>query len=190
MSLGAWTHDLLFSCVEFLKLNHIQSLLFDVRLAGYNSWRHFTYPPQTNEVMWFTELRKVMLELIDLRRQVLSGQLTQEPAREVKIQITNHIDWGNQRMGLDLVPSVDGKIVDTTNCSIVDLHQVVSEQWVVQDRIKAEAPQKKYPVSGHSSKSVRWCAFLFLICPAVKNVIHVYSVIGARPSFLYTKYDG
>ncbi|XP_071804886.1 dedicator of cytokinesis protein 3-like isoform X1 [Asterias amurensis] len=79
---------------------------------------------KTNEMLWFSELRKVMLELIDLRRQLMSGQLTQEPAREVKIQITNRIDVGNERMGLDLIPSIDGKIIDTNTCSIVDLHQV------------------------------------------------------------------
>ncbi|XP_022099388.1 dedicator of cytokinesis protein 3-like isoform X2 [Acanthaster planci] len=72
----------------------------------------------------FKEVRKVMLELIDLRRQLMSGQLPQEPAREVRIQIAKRMDWGNQQLNLDLVPSVEGKIVDTTNTSIVELHDV------------------------------------------------------------------
>ncbi|XP_038067057.1 dedicator of cytokinesis protein 3-like [Patiria miniata] len=75
-------------------------------------------------MQWFGQMRTIMLELIDRRQKLLSGQLTQEPARKYRIKITNLINWGNQMLGLDLVPSVDGKIVDTTNTSIVDLHQV------------------------------------------------------------------
>lgn len=37
-----------------------------------------------------------MNELIDLRRQLLSGHLTQDQVREVKRHITVRLDWGNE----------------------------------------------------------------------------------------------
>uniref|UniRef100_A0A8B9VUI8 Dedicator of cytokinesis 3 n=4 Tax=Neognathae TaxID=8825 RepID=A0A8B9VUI8_9AVES len=43
----------------------------------------------------FYKLRHVMNELIDLRRQLLSGHLTQDQVREVKRHLTVRLDWGN-----------------------------------------------------------------------------------------------
>ena len=74
---------------------------------------------------WFKELRKIMLELIRMRRQILSGQMTQVQVKEIKSKIMNKVDWGNCRLGLDLVPSVEGEIVDINQCSLIELHKVV-----------------------------------------------------------------
>uniref|UniRef100_A0A6I8P647 Dedicator of cytokinesis 3 n=1 Tax=Ornithorhynchus anatinus TaxID=9258 RepID=A0A6I8P647_ORNAN len=47
-----------------------------------------------HKVDLFYKLRHVMNELIDLRRQLLSGHLTQDQVREVKRHITVRLDWG------------------------------------------------------------------------------------------------
>uniref|UniRef100_A0A8C4M6L6 Dedicator of cytokinesis 3 n=1 Tax=Equus asinus asinus TaxID=83772 RepID=A0A8C4M6L6_EQUAS len=48
-----------------------------------------------HKVDLFYKLRHVMNELIDLRRQLLSGHLTQDQVREVKRHITVRLDWGD-----------------------------------------------------------------------------------------------
>lgn len=44
----------------------------------------------------FYKVRHVMMELIDLRRQLLSGHLTQDQSRDVKRHVTVRLDWGNE----------------------------------------------------------------------------------------------
>eukprot|EP00794_Sanderia_malayensis_P007122 gene7122-7926_t len=72
----------------------------------------------------FLGIKKIMSELIEHRRQIMSKTLTQDQQREVKHLITHRIDWGNSKLGLDLVPRIDGEIVDTENLSIVELYKV------------------------------------------------------------------
>ncbi len=45
-----------------------------------------------------------MNELIDLRRQLLSGHLTQDQVREVKRHITVRLDWGNEWVTVFYLP--------------------------------------------------------------------------------------
>ncbi|TSM44139.1 Dedicator of cytokinesis protein 3 [Bagarius yarrelli] len=77
-----------------------------------------------NKVDLFYKLRHVMNELIDLRRQMLSGHLTQDQIREVKRHITVRLDWGNEHLGLDLVPRKDFEMVDTDQISVSDLYKM------------------------------------------------------------------
>ncbi|XP_075236477.1 dedicator of cytokinesis spg [Lycorma delicatula] len=72
----------------------------------------------------FNTLRKVMCELVDWRRQLLLGTLTLDQIRELKLKITGKIDWGNRKLGLDLVPRCASEMVDPSSMSIVDLYQV------------------------------------------------------------------
>ena len=51
---------------------------------------------QKHKVDLFYKLRHVMNELIDLRRQMLSGHLTQDQIRDVKRHVTVRLDWGNE----------------------------------------------------------------------------------------------
>ncbi|KAK9500516.1 hypothetical protein O3M35_001766 [Rhynocoris fuscipes] len=48
------------------------------------------------ETYKFTTLRKVMRELVDWRRELLTGTLTQDQTREMRLNITSKIDWGNR----------------------------------------------------------------------------------------------
>lgn len=53
-------------------------------------------PHQKNKVELFYKLRLIMMELIDLRRQLLAGHLTQDQSRDIKRHITVRLDWGNE----------------------------------------------------------------------------------------------
>uniref|UniRef100_A0A8C9RAI8 Dedicator of cytokinesis 3 n=1 Tax=Scleropages formosus TaxID=113540 RepID=A0A8C9RAI8_SCLFO len=77
-----------------------------------------------HKVDLFYKLRHVMNELIDLRRQMLSGHLTQDQIRDVKRHITVRLDWGNEHLGLDLVPRKDFEMVDPDQISVSDLYKM------------------------------------------------------------------
>lgn len=51
---------------------------------------------KVRETYKFTTLRKVMRELVDWRRELLTGTLTQDQTREMRLNITSKIDWGNR----------------------------------------------------------------------------------------------
>nr|XP_033781897.1 dedicator of cytokinesis protein 3 isoform X1 [Geotrypetes seraphini] len=77
-----------------------------------------------HKVDLFYKLRHVMNELADLRRQLLSGHLIQDQVREVKRHITVRLDWGNEHLGLDLVPRKDFEVVDSDEISVSDLYKM------------------------------------------------------------------
>ncbi|XP_062843151.1 dedicator of cytokinesis protein 3 isoform X2 [Trichomycterus rosablanca] len=77
-----------------------------------------------HKVDLFYKLRHVMNELIDLRRQMLSGHLTQDQISEIKRHITIRLDWGNEHLGLDLVPRKDFEMVDADQISVTDLYKM------------------------------------------------------------------
>ncbi|XP_076363419.1 dedicator of cytokinesis protein 3-like isoform X2 [Tachypleus tridentatus] len=76
------------------------------------------------ELTLVSQLQGVMWDLMEWRRQIIGGTLTQDQIRELKIKITAKIDWGNRQLGLDLVPRVDGEMVDTETLSPVELYEV------------------------------------------------------------------
>uniref|UniRef100_A0A665TU89 Dedicator of cytokinesis 3 n=1 Tax=Echeneis naucrates TaxID=173247 RepID=A0A665TU89_ECHNA len=77
-----------------------------------------------HKVDLFYKVRHVMMELIDLRRQLLSGHLTQDQSRDVKRHITVRLDWGNEHLGLDLVPRKEFEMVDEEHISVSDLYKM------------------------------------------------------------------
>uniref|UniRef100_A0A8C8CBE8 Dedicator of cytokinesis 3 n=1 Tax=Oncorhynchus tshawytscha TaxID=74940 RepID=A0A8C8CBE8_ONCTS len=78
-----------------------------------------------HKVDLFYKLRHVMNELFDLRRQMLSGHLTQDQVKDVKRHITIRLDWGNEHLGLDLVPRKEFEMVDADQISVSDLYKMV-----------------------------------------------------------------
>uniref|UniRef100_A0A668SQ75 C2 DOCK-type domain-containing protein n=1 Tax=Oreochromis aureus TaxID=47969 RepID=A0A668SQ75_OREAU len=80
-----------------------------------------------HKVDLFYKVRHVMMELIDLRRQLLSGHLTQDQSRDVKRHITVRLDWGNEHLGLDLVPRKEFEMVDEDQISVSDLYKMVRQ---------------------------------------------------------------
>ncbi|KAJ8411271.1 hypothetical protein AAFF_G00172770 [Aldrovandia affinis] len=89
----------------------------------------------------FHRLWHVMNEILDLRRQVLVGHLTHDRMKDVKQHITARLDWGNEQLGLDLVPRKDFSMVDPDDISVTELYKLMEQRHG-----KKETPA---PVSTH-----------------------------------------
>ncbi|XP_073817677.1 dedicator of cytokinesis spg [Musca autumnalis] len=76
------------------------------------------------ETYKFTTLRKVMLSILESRRELLGATLTQDQTLELQMTVVSKIDWGNRKLGLDLVPRIGPLAVDPHNIGIVALHNV------------------------------------------------------------------
>lgn len=53
-------------------------------------------PLQLRETYKFETVGKVMRDLLEWRRQLVSGTLTHDQTRELKLKIIAKIDWGNR----------------------------------------------------------------------------------------------
>ncbi|XP_012575756.1 PREDICTED: dedicator of cytokinesis protein 3 isoform X2 [Condylura cristata] len=123
-----------------------------------------------------------MNELIDLRRQLLSGHLTQDQVREVKRHITVRLDWGNEHLGLDLVPRKDFEVVDSDQISVSDLYKMhlSSRQSVQQSTSQVDTMRPRHgetcrmPVPHH---------FFF----SLKSF--TYNTIGEDTDVFFSLYD-
>uniref|UniRef100_A0A3Q3H1N4 Dedicator of cytokinesis 4b n=1 Tax=Kryptolebias marmoratus TaxID=37003 RepID=A0A3Q3H1N4_KRYMA len=81
-----------------------------------------------NEGDLFHRLWHVMNEILDLRRQVLVGHLTHDRMRDVKQHITARLDWGNEQLGLDLVPRREFGMVDPDEISVTELYRLMEHR--------------------------------------------------------------
>ncbi|KAK6177339.1 hypothetical protein SNE40_015458 [Patella caerulea] len=72
----------------------------------------------------FKNIEKVMRELIGYRKELVHNGITEDQLNDVKDQIIMRIDWGNGKLGMDLVPRIDGEQLETDNHSIVDLYRI------------------------------------------------------------------
>nr|XP_019961741.1 PREDICTED: dedicator of cytokinesis protein 3 [Paralichthys olivaceus] len=99
-----------------------------------------------HKVDLFYKVRHVMMELIDLRRQLLSGHLTQDQSRDVKRHITVRLDWGNEHMGLDLVPRKEFEMVDEEQISVSDLYKMhlSSRHSVQQSTTQGDSTRQRH----------------------------------------------
>ncbi|XP_070431309.1 dedicator of cytokinesis protein 3 isoform X34 [Equus przewalskii] len=123
-----------------------------------------------------------MNELIDLRRQLLSGHLTQDQVREVKRHITVRLDWGNEHLGLDLVPRKDFEVVDSDQISVSDLYKMhlSSRQSVQQSTSQVDTMRPRHgetcrmPVPHHFFLSLK---------------SFTYNTIGEDTDVFFSLYD-
>ncbi|XP_036074476.1 dedicator of cytokinesis protein 3 isoform X2 [Rousettus aegyptiacus] len=135
-----------------------------------------------HKVDLFYKLRHVMNELIDLRRQLLSGHLTQDQVREVKRHITVRLDWGNEHLGLDLVPRKDFEVVDSDQISVSDLYKMhlSSRQSVQQSTSQVDTMRPRHgetcrmPVPHHFFLSLK---------------SFTYNTIGEDTDVFFSLYD-
>uniref|UniRef100_A0A4W6G2J3 Dedicator of cytokinesis 3 n=1 Tax=Lates calcarifer TaxID=8187 RepID=A0A4W6G2J3_LATCA len=99
-----------------------------------------------HKVDLFYKVRHVMMELIDLRRQLLSGHLTQDQSRDVKRHITVRLDWGNEHLGLDLVPRKEFEMVDEEQISVSDLYKMhlSSRHSVQQSTTQGDSSRQRH----------------------------------------------
>uniref|UniRef100_A0A665TKP1 Dedicator of cytokinesis 3 n=1 Tax=Echeneis naucrates TaxID=173247 RepID=A0A665TKP1_ECHNA len=106
-----------------------------------------------HKVDLFHKLRHVMNELIDLRRQLIQGHLAQDQTREIKRHITVRLDWGNEHLGLDLVPRKEFEMVDPDQISVSELYKLhVSSRHCGQqstNQVQRHGDGCRVPVSHH-----------------------------------------
>ncbi|GAA6088469.1 dedicator of cytokinesis protein 4 isoform X1 [Tachysurus ichikawai] len=81
-----------------------------------------------NEAELFHRLWHVMTEILELRQQVLLGHLTQERITDIKQHIVARLDWGNEQLGLDLVPRRDFSMVDPDEISVTELYRLMERR--------------------------------------------------------------
>nr|XP_014346036.1 PREDICTED: dedicator of cytokinesis protein 4 [Latimeria chalumnae] len=86
-----------------------------------------------NEGDLFHRLWHVMNEILDLRRQVLVGHLTHDRMKDIKRHITARLDWGNEQLGLDLVPRKEYSMVDSDDISITELYRLMEHRHRKKD---------------------------------------------------------
>ncbi|XP_023393225.1 dedicator of cytokinesis protein 4 [Pteropus vampyrus] len=86
-----------------------------------------------NEGDLFHRLWHIMNEVLDLRRQVLLGHLTHDRTKDVKRHITARLDWGNEQLGLDLVPRKEYVVVDPEDVSITELYRLMEHRHRKKD---------------------------------------------------------
>ncbi|XP_026677811.1 dedicator of cytokinesis protein 3 [Diaphorina citri] len=96
----------------------------------------------------FMTLGKVMRELLEWRRQLLISTLTQDQIRELKLSMISKIDWGNKRLGLDLVPRCGAEMVDPATMSCVQLYQVHLQSSEKTQDISARGTMRKKEPQG------------------------------------------
>ncbi|ESO90446.1 hypothetical protein LOTGIDRAFT_123192, partial [Lottia gigantea] len=72
----------------------------------------------------FTRIEEVMVALINYRRQLVQNTITEDQLFSIKNEIIMRIDWGNGKLGLDLVPRIDGEIIDDEKHSVISLYRV------------------------------------------------------------------
>ncbi|CAB1345727.1 unnamed protein product [Coregonus sp. 'balchen'] len=92
----------------------------------YRGFVHKNPNVKKNEGDLFHRLWHVMNEILDLRRQVLVGHLTNDRMKDVKQHITARLDWGNEQLSLDLVPRREFSMVDPDEISVTELFKLVS----------------------------------------------------------------
>ncbi|KAG8439778.1 hypothetical protein GDO86_005808 [Hymenochirus boettgeri] len=86
-----------------------------------------------NEGDLFHRLGHIMNEILDLRRQVLVGHLTHDRMNDVKRHITARLDWGNEQLGLDLVPRKEFAMVDPDEISVTELYRLMEHRHRKKD---------------------------------------------------------
>lgn len=90
------------------------------------------------------DMRGVFKKLAELRRDILSNQLTVQHQKDAKHSLVQLITEGNKNLNkffepsrresshghrhpiIGVIPTVDGDVVDIDHCSIVNLHKIVS----------------------------------------------------------------
>ena len=65
-------------------------------MSGCVSVTWFPVALQARDTQEVSALWKVMHELLDRRRQLITGTLTQDQTRELRLKVTAKIDWGNR----------------------------------------------------------------------------------------------
>ncbi|XP_071494855.1 dedicator of cytokinesis protein 1-like [Diadema antillarum] len=125
-------------------------------------------------------VHKMLVELIDYRRQMISGTLPVDEIKEMKQHVTAKIDFTNRQLGLDLViRDEEGSVQNPTQLSSVSLHrmhEVATQRIIGQQETSFLLRTKK--------QSTVYSYNLYVM---VKNVV---CKIGENADVLMSLYDG
>ncbi|XP_052285547.1 dedicator of cytokinesis protein 3-like isoform X2 [Dreissena polymorpha] len=98
-------------------------------------WSHMWKQLATGEKsVLLAKVRQNVEELINLRSQLINDTLSSTDARDIRRDIVSIIDWGNAKLGIDLVPRIDGEQVDVDCCSVCNLYRIhMNSAEIAQD---------------------------------------------------------
>ena len=78
------------------------------------------------------KLQKLMEQLLELRRQLISGHMTCHQKDELKLKMVDKINLGTRLLDLDIVArEPDGLAVDTKRSSAVHIFNRVNPLWFI-----------------------------------------------------------
>ncbi|XP_055847546.1 dedicator of cytokinesis protein 3 isoform X2 [Episyrphus balteatus] len=106
---------------DLSKIDPVVSECTQVLREWYEIWKKLYVDRETYK---FTTLLKVMRSILESRKELLGATLTQDQTLELQMIVVSKIDWGNRKLGLDLVPRVGPLAVDPNKIGIVRLYQV------------------------------------------------------------------
>lgn len=105
-----------------------------------NDWRDLFKHFYLSRNPSFQQLRYKILELIQLRSKILTGNLPVDQLREEKLLATGVIDTGNSLLGLDMIVRDEaGNVLDIARTSTTHLYE---------QHVNAETRIRKANVSG------------------------------------------
>eukprot|EP00794_Sanderia_malayensis_P005649 gene5649-6345_t len=133
------------------------------------------------EVELFHNVRQLMMELMNWRRQIISGTLTADQVQQLKIQIANRIDYGNKMLGLDLiVRDKTGNVINLEETGVIELYKrhLESAQRSQTDPEGKKARNTSSSMAAYSSHNL------------YVNVKHVVCKIGDDSEVNIGLYDG
>lgn len=93
----------------------------------------------------FHDVRNLMLELMDWRRQILARALPVDQLKQLKQRVTQTIDYGNRTLGLDLVVrDPEGNVIDPDSTGAIQLYRRhVSTSSRIKTTSRVETPKKE-----------------------------------------------
>uniref|UniRef100_A0A672S3K6 Dedicator of cytokinesis 2 n=1 Tax=Sinocyclocheilus grahami TaxID=75366 RepID=A0A672S3K6_SINGR len=95
---------------------------------------------QSSKKERFSQVQRLMWDLMEWRSQLLSGTLPSDEFKELKQKVTSKIDYGNKILELDVVVrDTDGNILDPERASVISLFRAHEDATAkITERIKEE----------------------------------------------------
>lgn len=115
-----------------------------------------------------------MRELIQLRSQILSGNLPADEMRETKLLATSVIDTGNKLLGMDMVVrnDEDGNVLDINSTATTQLFE---RHMNASDRIRRASVSGNYSLASAECRLARMLMWMVTV-----PLIHWYRLLGNR----------
>ncbi|KTG38086.1 hypothetical protein cypCar_00012140, partial [Cyprinus carpio] len=109
---------------------------------------------QSSKKERFSQVQRLMWDLMEWRSQLLSGTLPSDEFKELNKKVTSKIDYGNKILELDVVVrDTDGNILDPEHASVISLFRAHEDATAkITERIKEEQSNVQMDHSGVSAR--------------------------------------